>query len=203
MHSWADQGRNSSETMDFIKQVAEHYDPDPDHSRHVTFLALTLFDGLVALHGLDPERRRLLEIAGNLHDIGWSRVNSGKHHKQSSTMIGELEIPGLNRSARDLCALIARYHTKAVPDPKRHRRFRTLGPDQRDLVEWLAGILRVADGLDCSHESVITNISCSFDDHTLTIHLHNTGPCQSEVSKARTKQELLEKKTGRRIIYKC
>jgi len=125
--------------MSFVLKTARTYDPDPAHNEQVTTLALDLFDGLRGLHGYGPAERRLLETAARLHDIGWSRVVSGKHHKLSRDMILELDIPGLDERDRLLCALIARYHTKALPDASRHRRFASLDRDRRDLVEWLAG----------------------------------------------------------------
>ena len=93
--------------MAFVIQTARTYDPDPGHNETVTRVALALFDGLHALHEYGPTERRLLEIAARLHDIGWSRVVSGKHHKLSRDMILELDIPGLDERDRWLCALIA------------------------------------------------------------------------------------------------
>ena len=40
------------------------------HSRHVAFLALSMFDQTVALHGLGASDRELLEYAALLHDVG-------------------------------------------------------------------------------------------------------------------------------------
>lgn len=189
--------------MSFVVETAHAYDPDPSHSEQVTALALALFDGLHALHGYKAGARLLLEIAGRLHDIGWSRVVSGKHHKLSSEMIRELDIPGLGNEERLMCALIARYHTKALPDSSRHGRFAQLDPDKRKLVEWLAGILRVADGLDCSHTSPVKRLSCTVGDKTVTIHLECSDGCRLEVERARQKQELLFKKADREIVYRC
>jgi len=189
--------------MQFVVKTARTYDPDPAHNEQVTTLALTLFDGLCGLHGYGPGERRLLEIAGRLHDVGWSRVVSGKHHKLSRDLILELGIPGFDKCDRLVCALIARYHTKALPDPSRHRQFASLDRKQRDLVEWLAGILRVADGLDCSHARVIRRLSCDMSDKAVAIRLEASGDCRMEVEGARKKQDLLEQKTGRRIEYRC
>ena len=189
--------------MAFVIETARTYDPDPSHSEQVTALALALFDGLCILHGYKSDERRLLEIAGRLHDIGWSRVVSGKHHKLSSEMIQEIDIPGLDEEERLTCSLIARYHTKALPDPSRHGRFASLDQNKRELVEWLAGILRVADGLDCNHMSPIKRLSCTVADKVLTIHLEGTGDCRIEIERAQQKQELLLKKTGRNIVYRC
>ncbi len=195
--------RNRDATMSFVIQTARTYDPDPAHSEQVTSLALALFDGLRALHEYGPGARRLLEIAGRLHDIGWSRAVSGKHHKLSRDLILELPIPGLDKRDQLACALIARYHTKAMPDASRHRRFASLDPDRRELVEWLAGMLRVADGLDCSHAKAVGRLRCEVRRKAIAIHLQSAGDCRTETEGARQKHDLLEGKTGRRIEYRC
>jgi exopolyphosphatase/guanosine-5'-triphosphate,3'-diphosphate pyrophosphatase len=189
--------------MQFVVKTARTYDPDPGHSEQVTTLALALFDGLRGLHGYGPMERRLLEIASRLHDIGWSRVVSGKHHKLSRDMILDLDIPDLDERDRLVCALIARYHTKALPDASRHQQFASLDPDRRELVEWLAAILRVADGLDCNHASVINQLRCDVGNKAITIHLKSAYDCRTEIEGARQKQDLLEGKTGRRVEYRC
>ena len=195
--------RDKDATIQFVVKTARTYDPDPTHSEQVTTLALALFDGLRGLHGYGPADQRLLEIAGRLHDVGWSRVASGKHHKLSRDLILELDIPGLDERDRLLCALIARYHTKAMPDASRHQQFASLDRKRRELVEWLAGILRVADGLDCSHARVIGRLACDVSDKAVAIRLEAAGDCRMEVEGARKKQDLLERKTGRRIEYQC
>lgn len=193
-------------TISFVVKTAQTYGPDPTHSEQVTTLALALFDGLRPLHKYGPGERRLLEIAGRLHDIGWSRVAgvvSGKHHKVSRDMILELDIPGLDDRDRFLCSLIARYHTKKPPDVSRHRRFASLDPDERLRVEWLAGVLRVADALDCNHRNVVGHLACKVGDKTVTIRLDAPDGCRTEVERARQKQDLLERTSGRRFEYRC
>ncbi len=195
--------RNKDATMSFIAETARTYDPDPAHNEQVTALSLALFDGLRTLHGYGPRERHLLEIAGRLHDIGWSRVITGKHHKLSRDMILEIDIPGLDRQDQMICALVARYHTKALPDKSRHRRFASLDPRRRDLVEWLAGILRVADGLDCTHANAVRKLSCQLGRKRITIHLEVTGDCRTEVQRATQKQDLLVRKAGKTILFRC
>ena len=195
--------QNRDATMPFVVKTARTYDPDPAHSEQVTTLALALFDGLRGLHGYGPKERRLLEIAGRLHDIGWSRVVSGKHHKLSRDLILELPIPGLDKRDQLTCALIARYHTKAMPDASRHRQFASLDPDRRELVEWLAGMLRVADGLDCNHARTVESLRCEIHPEAISIHLQSAGDCRTEIEGARQKHDLLAGKTERRIEYHC
>jgi exopolyphosphatase / guanosine-5'-triphosphate,3'-diphosphate pyrophosphatase len=190
-------------TMSFVTETARKYDPDPAHDEQVAMLSLALFDGLRVLHGYGPGERRLLEIAARLHDIGWSRVASGKHHKLSCAMIRELDIPGLNGKDRLTCALVARYHNKALPDASRHKRFASLDNGRRAVVEWLAGMLRVADGLDCSHSGRIRRLTCRVSKKLITLHLKPVGDCRMELKGASQKQELLMKKAGRSIEYPC
>lgn len=189
--------------MAFVIETARAYDPDPSHSERVTAIVLALFDELHVLHGYGSRERRLLEIAGRLHDIGWSRVVSGKHHKLSSEMILELDIPDLDKQDLLMCSLIARYHTKALPDSSRHQLFASLDEIEREAVEWLAGLLRVADGLDCNHAGVIRQLSCKISKNRVMIRLGCAGDCRMEIEKARQKQELLTKKAKRTVSYRC
>jgi exopolyphosphatase/guanosine-5'-triphosphate,3'-diphosphate pyrophosphatase len=190
-------------TISFVIEAARTYDPDPAHNEMVTDLALALFDGLRPLHGYGPTERRLLEIASRLHDIGWSRVVSGKHHKGSARMILDLGIPGLDEQDQLIVALIARYHTKAVPDLSRHRRFGSLGSGRRELIEWLAGMLRVADGLDSRHANAVKQMVCEISSKVIKIHLQVVGDCRMEIEQASRKAALLVWKAARKIQYQC
>jgi len=195
--------KNIDATMLSVIRTARTYDPDPAHNEQVTILALALFDGLRGFHGYGPTERRLLEVASRLHDIGWSQGVSGKHHKLSRDLLLDLDIPGLDKRDQFLCALVARYHTKALPDASRHQQFASLDPDRRDRVEWLAGMLRVADGLDCTHANRVQKIACTAGKRAITIRIESEDDCRTEVERARQKQDLLEQKTGRRIRYQC
>jgi exopolyphosphatase/guanosine-5'-triphosphate,3'-diphosphate pyrophosphatase len=177
------------------------YDPDPAHNKQVTLLALALFDGLGPLHKYGPGERRLLQIAARLHDIGKSRDVSGKHHKRSRDMILEFDIPALKEEDQLACSLIARYHTKSLPDPSQHRQFASLESDRQDLVEWLSGVLRVADGLDCAHSGVVGRLECEIEPWAINISLLASGDCRRQIERAREKEQLLVQKAGRPIQY--
>ena len=192
-------GRNDG----ICRRDSSHLRPDPSHSEQVTALSLALFDGLHILHGYKSGERRLLEIASRLHDIGWSRVVSGKHHKFSSEMIRELDIPDLDNEERLVCALIARYHTKALPDPSRHGRFASLNPDKRKLVRVARGDSSCRRWSRLQPYEPIKRLSCTVGDETVTIQLECSDGCRLEVERARQKQELLLTKAERKIVYRC
>ena len=183
---------------------AEAFDLNPSHSLHIAELSLVIFDGLAAVHGYGPNERRLLEIAARLHDIGWSIGLGAGHHKQSARIIRKYGIPGLDEKEREVCALTARFHTKSIPDEKKHRRFAEIDDESKDLVEWLAGILRVADGLDSSHKKAVRSISCEVTEKTVRLRLDSPrNDCRKEIERAMKKHALLVKKTNRDIEYLC
>lgn len=187
---------------DDVTELAERFDPDPAHAEQVTRLALIIFDELQTLHTIGARGRMLLEVSAMLHDIGWSRPETKGHNKHSRDMILESELHGLNDTDRLICALVARYHRKAEPDAARHRRFASLDVRDRGVVEWLSGILRVADGLDRSHASATSGVRCEIGPETILFHLDGTDIGDEDLSGARRKSALLERKAGRRIEYR-
>lgn len=136
-----------------VRRTAERFDPDTDHSEHVCRLSVKLFDELSDLHKLGKKRRRLLEAACFLHDIGWYS-GGPKHHKSSLRII--LENPDLPFTSKErfMAGSIVRYHTKGMPKDG-HFNLTPLTSKERETVLKLAAILRFADGLDYSHTSAV------------------------------------------------
>lgn len=206
MSSEGNRGLNEavfSKAMLTVDEIARTYDGDPEHNEQVTALALRIFDDLKPLHEMGTKERQLLEIAGRMHDIGWSRTVLTKHHKLSRDMILETKLPGISSSGKLICALVAQYHTKALPDASRHQMFASLSAKNRNIVEWLAAMLRVADALDSSHTSVVSKLDLHLSKKTITFHLGTTADCWDEIRRARRKESLLIKKSKKGIVYQC
>jgi HD superfamily phosphodiesterase len=189
--------------MPIVDEISRACDNDPSHNVQVTTLALTLFDALKPLHKFGAKKRQLLEIAGRLHDIGWSKTVLKQHHKLSGKMILELDIPGFSNNDKLICSLVARYHTKALPNASKHQKFASLSAKNRDVIEWLSAILRVADALDSSHTHVVKRLKLKISNSSLIVHLKTNGDCWDEIRSVHRKQDLLVKKTGRNIVYQC
>lgn len=190
------------EPLASAKRLADATNSDQHHMAHVTKLALALFDKLTDLHGMGDRERLLLEVTTMLHDIGWSRTTDGGHHKHSRDMILEAELPGLTEDERTLCAQIARYHNKAEPDKSRHKGFAALKKKERAIVSWLAGILRAADGLDCTHRGAVGIRDCELAKKRLTISLAGRGDCGAEISGAEKKSKLLGRMVDRELVFR-
>jgi putative phosphoesterase len=80
---------------------------EKEHALKVTALALKIFDGLSAVHGLTDRERLYLQCGGLLHDIGFS-TDPGKHHKVSRDVILEAAELPLSRRERMIVGLLAR-----------------------------------------------------------------------------------------------
>ncbi|MEQ8845363.1 MAG: Ppx/GppA phosphatase family protein [Phycisphaerales bacterium] len=172
-------GSRAESVRRFARQCRYH----EAHSEHVTTLALEIFDQLAELlpelagtlaktspthplaldaqTAMDAPGRAILEAAGVLHDIGYL-VNHSKHHKHSYYIIANGELDGFTPRERDLIAHIARYHRRSHPKAS-HEAYQALDAHDRKIVRRLAGILRVADGLDRTHTQVVERVAVSVE----------------------------------------
>lgn len=168
-----------------------------NHCRHVTSIALALFDRLRELHGLGEEARFHFQIASMLHDIGWMRGRK-EHHKAAMEFILGLDKVIPEERERVIIASIARYHRKADPDDS-HSYFERLSPEDRETVRKLSAILRVADGLDWTRSSVVRQVECIIGDDTVTILCTTSGDAEAERARAFEKGALFEKTFGKKL----
>jgi putative phosphoesterase len=167
------------------------------HTHQVTRLALELFDELQELHHLGADDRFLLQCGAMLHDIGWMEGAKG-HHKTAFRLIMEAEGLPFTRQERQLVGLIARYHRKSLPSST-HPEYAVLPTHDRRRLRILAGILRVADGLDRSHGDVVRQLHCHVSPGTIAIQCTAPGPALSEHVAAMAKASLLERVFRRKI----
>ncbi|HEY9075562.1 MAG TPA: HD domain-containing protein [Anaerolineaceae bacterium] len=137
------------------------------HSRLVTRLALRLYDSLQSLHKLGETERFWLQCAGILHDIGWVE-GWRSHHKYSLNIILNTPLLPFDQRERLLIGSIARYHRGALPDPA-HDHMAALSPADRLVVLPLAGMLRLADGLDSPHQQQVRDVMCKAGKRTLKV----------------------------------
>ena len=167
---------------------------DEAHARHVTKLALSLFDQLAEVHGLAAEDRRILLAGALLHDIG-QHISHRRHHKHSLYLILHSEIPAVELDELPLVALVARYHRRAEPREE-HFLFGEMGPEDRRRVERLSAILRVADALDREHLQRVHRVDARLHEDRLELHLEKDGRLLLEQWALRKKGKLFAKVFG-------
>jgi exopolyphosphatase/guanosine-5'-triphosphate,3'-diphosphate pyrophosphatase len=151
-----------------VRRLAERCDDNPEHSAHVAHLATELFDATRKLHGLGDAQRDYLEAAALLANVGLV-ISHSKHHLHSYYVIRNSELVGFTDPEIELIAQVARYHRKSAPKPS-HPTFAALTPEHQRVVQVLAGLLRVAIGLDRSQEGRVAGITVSRRGPRITVH---------------------------------
>jgi exopolyphosphatase/guanosine-5'-triphosphate,3'-diphosphate pyrophosphatase len=182
---------------DGVVGLAESSGALDSHTEQVCRLALSIFDQTVKLHGLGRRERSLLQCGAALHDIGLVAGTRG-HHRRACEMILAAGSIGLDEHDRLMAALLARYHRKAPPGPG-DELYEGLREEDRTILGMLAGILRVADGLDRTHSQVIDSVRVSMDAGSLRLRCTASRNADDEKFYGTRKGDLLEKVTGLRL----
>lgn len=183
-----------------VLDLARRCDWHQSHSEQVARLCGELFDCTKTLHGLGTEQRELIEYAAMLHDIGWHIAREG-HHKHSQYLILHGDLKNFSREEIRIIANIARYHRKSLPKMS-HENFAALPAAARKVVRVGTALLRIADGLDRSHSSVITGVSCQISKKRVEITLKARGDAQLELWGARSKREYFAEVFGKSLRFK-
>ena len=139
-----------------VRTFAERCHYEEPHARHVQRLALQLFDALAKRLGAEAGDREILADAALLHDVGY-HINYDGHHKHSYHLILHADLLGMSPEEQVAVANVARYHRGAEPK-KKHENFGPLDQAQRDRIERLAAVLRVADGFDRGHIGAVERV---------------------------------------------
>ena len=183
-----------------IREIAMKYNSDPEHSDTVRRWSLELFDKLGDLHLLGYEERYWLGCAAILHDIGWSQGPKGHHKSSLRLILNDQEFP-FTSDERYIIGSIARYHRKAHPKNS-HFHFAAISQDNKQKVRVLASILRIADGMDATHSSVVTNIDLKIDADSVMLNCfvsNNTNLKRESILK---KKDLFESIFEKKLIVK-
>ncbi|MBA2706806.1 MAG: Ppx/GppA family phosphatase [Gemmatimonadaceae bacterium] len=169
------------------------------HSEQVARLCLALFDQLKSVHGLDAAARELIECGALLHDIGWHIGQQG-HHKHSMYLVLNGGLRNFTPDEVWIIANVARYHRK-TPPRKKHAEFQALSPQGRRIVCVGAALLRLADGLDRSHASVVDDLRCRVGAEQVKCAVVTRWDAQLEIWGANRKRDMFESTFKRPIIF--
>jgi exopolyphosphatase/guanosine-5'-triphosphate,3'-diphosphate pyrophosphatase len=169
------------------------------HSEQVARICIELFDQLQPIHKLNSDARELIEYGCLLHDIGWHIARKG-HHKHSMYLILHGDLKDFSRNEVEIIANIARYHRKSEP-AKKHAEFAALSPKAQRIVEVGAALLRVADGLDRSHGSVVSSVRCRVGRKRVEIAVKSKSDAELEIWGARNKAPFLSRVLKRTIAF--
>ena len=183
-----------------VHGVGRRFGYEETHARQVAKLADQLFQSLAPVEALTRHQRTLLLAGALLHDIGY-HIAHESHQKHALYLIVNSELTGFSEMERSVIANIARYHRGSLPK-ERHPEYAALNAADRDNVWKLGGIVRLADALDRSHDSRVTEIGCKVTSGEVILDLASAFDCQNEIVEAERKKDLFELAFGRRLMFK-
>jgi len=153
-------------------------------------LAEKLFDSLAESENLTRHHRTLMLAGALLHDVGY-HIAHDSHQKHALYLITNSELTGFSEAERAVIANIARYHRGSMPK-ERHLEFAALHDVDRETVCKLGGIVRLADALDRSHDSRISDLICDLGPGSLDVQLCSAVECDNELLEVERKRDLFE-----------
>ncbi|MDY6902962.1 MAG: Ppx/GppA phosphatase family protein [Cyanobacteriota bacterium] len=154
-----------------VLKIANKYNVDIKYSERIAAFALSLFDQTKGhLHKWGNQERFLLWAASELHNCG-HHINHSSHHKHSYYLIRNSGLLGYNETEIEIIANLARYHRKSQPK-KKHQNFQNLATkEQKQVVEELSPLLRLATSLDRRQIGAISRIECGYHKDGKELHL--------------------------------
>lgn len=173
--------KGEQEKLEFFNKIGQHYNSDRLHCYQVWVLARQLFDELAPVHGISPQWKSVLMASSLLHDVG-KYISLGSSHKHSYYVLRNTDFPFFTERERLILATLARYHRKSPPKIG-HEGYDELNPLEKKILEGLASILRIADGLDSAHTQGVRWIKCQWGPGKVKIHteLKNGATLDQEV----------------------
>ncbi len=171
------------------------------HAAHVARLSLELFDQTHALHQLTATEREWLQYGALLHDIG-CYIGYAKHQRHSYYLITHGDLTGFSADEIEVLASLARYHKGGRPKAS-HENWQRLNPYLQAIVEKLAAILRIADGLDRSHRQIVTGVSCRLRSRKIEFEATARADCEPELEAAAKKSNLFERVFHRTAVFRA
>ncbi|MFP4598128.1 MAG: HD domain-containing protein [Persicimonas sp.] len=171
-------------------RFARRFQAGDEHAECVRRLSLSIFDQLADHHRLGAEHRLALELGAILHDVG-NAVSRQKHHKHGEYLVKNADIDGLGPELHGMVTALVRHHAKSFP-AKRHSTYSSLDEAAQSAVRKLAGILRIADGLDAHYAQSVDSVDVSVEGATAVFGLNHSQPSELPALGAKQKGHLFE-----------
>jgi exopolyphosphatase/guanosine-5'-triphosphate,3'-diphosphate pyrophosphatase len=183
-----------------IDRFAEACGVDLLHSRHVAKLAGEIYAGLSEIDDLAAGDRRLLEAAARMQDVGYLISYQG-HHKHSYHLILHSRLEAFTPEELELIANVARYHRGAEPK-KKHEGFADLNGEDRKRVRRMAAVLRLAGGLDRSHNQIIKSVGVSGTPGHIELTVHASEYPEVDLWACRRRAEMFQHEFDAELIVR-
>ena len=172
-----------------LKTLVKHYNRNEKHAEHVVNLSVQLFKQLRVLHKFPRQHVKILKIAAYLNDAG-TRVKYYDYQKHSGYLILNSNIYGVSHKELVLASLVAAIHKSDEINMSEFLKYKDLIVEEDlEVVRKLGIMLRIAESLDRSMASLVTEINCDVLGDSVILKTQSEGDATLEVRDAINAQE--------------
>ncbi len=100
---------------------------------------------------------------------------------------------------RGIIALVSRAHRGKV-HPESNGMFSLLSSKERNSVMMLASLIRIADGLDYSHNGAIGSVHCTMHADEVILEISAIRDASAEIKRAQQKGDLFTRVFKRKLV---
>lgn len=160
-------GREQDPRRRAVLYAMQRFQVDQRHADQVARISKIIFEATAPLHELPLGDAELMDHAARLHDIG-HHIAGKNHHKHAQYLLQHTRMLGFTAPEIAVLANTVRYHSRSRPKLS-HQAFAALPSADQERVRVLAGILKIADGMDRSHNQPIEDVSVEVSDDGIAI----------------------------------
>ena len=180
------------------EEILEQYSKDFEHSKNVEKYSLMLFE---KLKNIFPDIKKydnkndleLFKKGALLHDIGiyFEKIYNKDHNKAGAKFIFENKPDDIKEEDLIFLCCLVRYHRKSLPNPKKHNLYSKLTESDKIKLNYLASLIKLADGLDFGHLGLIFDIDFEYNPklNFLTLSLSGNIMLNASIIKAVKKKK--------------
>ncbi|HZD96103.1 MAG TPA: Ppx/GppA phosphatase family protein, partial [Candidatus Sulfotelmatobacter sp.] len=148
-----------SDRQDVLLSMGKRYGVDRENADQVRKLALSLFDQIRRVHGLNKDCREWIAAAAGLYEVG-TYINPVGLHRHAYYVISRSELFGFTPLQRTIIATVARFQGNSKPH-LRDRLIKLLPAQIRSDVIKAIAILRMARALNQGRRSAVESVRAS------------------------------------------
>ncbi|NLM40196.1 MAG: Ppx/GppA family phosphatase [Firmicutes bacterium] len=185
-----------------MENLIRYHGLDENHLRRVSNLAVTLFDQLQPIHKMGSSARRLLLIAGLLHEIG-QVISVESLEKHTLYMLLHTPFIGLTQRERVMTAFLAACHDEVyLPDFDDYVERGPLLPGDKEIIVKLSPLLQITHSLDRSHTGVVMQVLAEIKDGVCEISVVSKANAELEIKDARRRTKGFKEIYGYDLVIK-
>lgn len=172
-----------------IDNLILYYRLEENHLRRVSNLAVTLFDQLYTLHGMNGFERRLLLIASLLHEIG-SVIDVEGRDKHTLYMLLNAPVHGLTHRERVIAAFVAASHDDLyLANVEQYVTHGPLLEEDITLIKKLAVMLQIAHALDRGQTGTVARIKAEVAEDKCVLTIRAKSHAELEINDAQRRDK--------------